>query len=435
MQINSSFQLLTLILTDLEVGTYSCPHPYKKFASLPKPFWTPSTDKNEVVNPESLGQIRSNGKIDWSKIPSQVVSPSRRDYGALDIASSPWLSEDAHFAIRVPLNGDITKAESHIQHKIDDFKLFNEVTGNHSILRNGRLPLSPTNFSSLPLSHIYIGMCDGVGGWRKHGLDPRQFSYSLINEAINYIEKMHSIPYDPSIHPLNPSDIMLKSWLEVKKDEINGSSTMCIGSLDSTGRFSFANLGDTAIVVIRRLDSNSIGTMVNNIENLNYPQANGKLVIENQKNYCVSYLSRQQVKSFNLPYQLGFINKIPESSFVFETPAEADVGMISVIEGDLILFATDGFFDNIDINLLLEEIINWENLSNPEVKYKIENNIPLGENELQSLAKRLVERSRELSLDTSRDSPFALLAKENDIMWGGGAPDDISLIIARVITP
>ena len=25
-----------------------------------------------------------------------------------------------------------------------------------------------------------------------------------------------------------------------------------------------------------------------------------------------------------------------------------------------------------------------------------------------------------------RDSPFAVLAKENDIMWGGGMPDDTS---------
>lgn len=277
-------------------------------------------------------------------------------------------------------------------------------------------------------------MCDGVGGWRKHGLDPRQFSYSLVNEAINYIEEMHNEPYDPAIHPLKPSDIMLKSWLEVKKDEINGSSTMCIGCLDPIGRFSYANLGDTAVVVIRRQDSNATGTMVANIENLNYPQASGSSIVESLSNYSVSFLSRQQVKSFNLPYQLGFINQIKDSSYNFETPGDADVGMISVIEGDIIIFASDGFFDNIDINLLLEEILDWEN-SSDTIKSKIESNTPLGEVELETLAKRLVERSRELSLDTSRDSPFALLAKENDIMWGGGAPDDISLIIARVITP
>ncbi len=31
------------------------------------------------------------------------------------------------------------------------------------------------------------------------------------------------------------------------------------------------------------------------------------------------------------------------------------------------------------------------------------------------------------------DSPFALLAKDNDIMWGGGRPDDITVIVATVV--
>ena len=38
-----------------------------------------------------------------------------------------------------------------------------------------------------------------------------------------------------------------------------------------------------------------------------------------------------------------------------------------------------------------------------------------------------------MSLDNSVDSPFALLAKDNDIMWGGGRPDDITVIVATVV--
>ena len=50
----------------------------------------------------------------------------------------------------------------------------------------------------------------------------------------------------------------------------------------------------------------------------------------------------------------------------------------------------------------------------------------------EELACRLAERARELSLDDAVDSPFAILAKENDIMWGGGMPDDITVVAARV---
>ena len=43
--------------------------------------------------------------------------------------------------------------------------------------------------------------------------------------------------------------------------------------------------------------------------------------------------------------------------------------------------------------------------------------------------------ARELSLDTDVDSPFAVLAKDNDICWGGGRPDDTTVIVARVVDP
>lgn len=42
-------------------------------------------------------------------------------------------------------------------------------------------------------------------------------------------------------------------------------------------------------------------------------------------------------------------------------------------------------------------------------------------------------RARELSVDSVKDSPFALLAKENDIMWGGGMPDDCTIAVIRVV--
>ena len=49
------------------------------------------------------------------------------------------------------------------------------------------------------------------------------------------------------------------------------------------------------------------------------------------------------------------------------------------------------------------------------------------------LARVLAERAQELSLDNSVDSPFAILAKDNDIMWGGGRPDDITVIVSTVV--
>ena len=52
---------------------------------------------------------------------------------------------------------------------------------------------------------------------------------------------------------------------------------------------------------------------------------------------------------------------------------------------------------------------------------------------VEAMTKRLVKKAYDLSLDRTIDSPFARLAKENDKMWGGGMPDDITVIAARVL--
>ncbi len=70
----------------------------------------------------------------------------------------------------------------------------------------------------------------------------------------------------------------------------------------------------------------------------------------------------------------------------------------------------------VDLNEIVELVGNWESKGGS----------------LSALAENLVRSARTLSLDDSRDSPFALLAKENDIMWGGGMPDDTTVVVVKV---
>ena len=205
-------------------------------------------------------------------------------------------------------------------------------------------------------------------------------------------------------------------------DKIVGSSTICLATIDNKlNQLSYSNLGDCGLMVLRHIDSETAGYM----RDRNVPRH-----LRNN-DLRIAYLSQQQLRSFNLPYQLGFSN-IPEHPGAFETPMDADTASIPVLPGDIVLLATDGLFDNLDLNEIVAEISAWEN------KYIKSNGIdlslphPKADEFLNLLAKDLCLKARTLSLDTKRDSPFALLAKENDIMWGGGMPDDTSIVVARV---
>ena len=124
-------------------------------------------------------------------------------------------------------------------------------------------------------------------------------------------------------------------------------------------------------------------------------------------------VAAQQLRDFNLPYQLGWTNE--GGTKPFEAPSNANVGTVPVFADDIIVMATDGLFDNVALETVAEVCDAWEHDKGGA-----------------SLAKRLCEEARRRSLDDAVDSPFALLAKENDVMWGGGMPDDVTVVCLEV---
>lgn len=91
---------------------------------------------------------------------------------------------------------------------------------------------------------------------------------------------------------------------------------------------------------------------------------------------------------------------------------------------------------NEDLHEIVDEITAWEKRWFPSTDgSEIQKASLHGETSIKELARQLVYRAREYSLDKQRDSPFAVLAKENDILWGGGMPDDTTVIVARIFNP
>jgi protein phosphatase PTC7 len=231
------------------------------------------------------------------------------------------------------------------------------------------------------------------------------------------------------LHQIHPLDVILDAWNLTISEGTQGSSTICVATLDKKlNQLSYSNIGDCGLMVLRHIDSEIAGTL----RDRQLPRHERKTDLK------IAYISQQQLRSFNLPYQLGFSKFTDEAELTsaFETPTDADTASIPVMPGDVIILATDGLYDNLDLTEIVEQVHKWELEYFPSKSTTGEDlRLPSkkGNQAVQALSERLVKLARELSLMKDRDSPFAILAKENDIMWGGGMPDDTTVIVGRVV--
>lgn len=179
----------------------------------------------------------------------------------------------------------------------------------------------------------------------------------------------------------------------------------------------------------------------------------------------VAARSEAQTHAFNTPYQLS---KIPPrmqaqhaifggSKQLSETPKDADVEHHQVRHGDIVLFATDGVWDNLSAQDILqivtkvmeeqgywfrshnfpgaEALLNASRISqiarslSPERKEEMENFLPA------LLAQAVMREAKVAGLDTRRNGPFA---KEVNMWypqegWQGGKPDDIAVVVGIAV--
>ncbi|RCH80322.1 Protein phosphatase PTC7, partial [Rhizopus stolonifer] len=244
-------------------------------------------------------------------------------------------------------------------------------------------------FQTTTSEGLAIGVADGVGGWSTVGVDPALFSWTLMNNAAMVAESQKAVDahqiLDGAFHTLRKSGKVAA-----------GSSTACILSLSkTTGEMTSCNLGDSAFVLVR----------------------DRKIVYE----------SPSQQHYFNCPYQLTVV---PDSypnrdQFVTDLPKDGDRKTFYLKKGDLILLATDGYFDN----MYPEETLDIIDKGMESIEDKDPESVKLV---IQGLAKTLTEKARRLSLDPKRLSPWAKAARANGSNYRGGKVDDITCIVTLV---
>lgn len=114
----------------------------------------------------------------------------------------------------------------------------------------------------------------------------------------------------------------------------------------------------------------------------------------------IVHRSEEQQHYFNTPFQLS-LPPPGNNNVLSDSPDSADQYSFPVKDGDVILVATDGVFDNVPKKLLLETLKEVEG-ERDAVK-------------LQMTANSIALMARSLSFDSSFMSPFAISARRNNI--------------------
>jgi len=177
----------------------------------------------------------------------------------------------------------------------------------------------------------FMGVADGVSAWSAYALGNSGYlAYYLLFSAKHFAEKGLQHTYY-ILH-----NAFEHTWSLYDKKQIqmpNGSTTACIAKLmeDPTSHqpfIQYSNLGDSMIMILRpeRLDDNSY---------------NLRIVHQSAKLYAT-----ESVQGIPVPLQLCFFPSYGRRGSI-EHMEKTETRIVGVDEGDIIIIATDGLWDNL----------------------------------------------------------------------------------------
>ncbi|KAF9904831.1 hypothetical protein BX616_001158, partial [Lobosporangium transversale] len=297
-------------------------------------------------------------------------------------------------------------------------------------------------------SRVALGVADGVGGWSEMGVDPALFSWALMNNAENIARLTDNIPptavsesgasADPTLAAggerriLDAQTILDGAYSElVQSGTVEaGSSTACILSLCKlTGTLKASNLGDSAFLLIR--DNRCIYESPSQQHFWNCPYQLTVLppkLRQQQHNRQGPGDNTEHTDSDNDVHHSSNVPKAKaaakKKAYVQDLPKDAVQTTHQLQDGDVIVLATDGFWDNVftkeAIELVDRELGDIIREQQRQHQRQFERGVHQEQHEVvesktvdeilarvRALSKRLTNTARRFSLDSKRMTPFS----------------------------
>jgi len=276
-------------------------------------------------------------------------------------------------------------------------------------------------------SDVALGIADGVGGWADSGVDPADFAHGFCDYMAHaaYTYKEGEREWKGGF---GARSLMQRGYEDICRDDsvLAGGSTACVAVARGDGGLEIANLGDSGWVQLR----------LNAIHDASEPQTH----------------------AFNTPYQLSIVpEKVLAQAAAFggeqlrDFPKDANVTQHELRHGDVLVFASDGVWDNLSSQEILKIVSRvmlgaraWEhteegvNVGRSLSQFILADDGTNGAEEIPSLqsflAVGITGEAKAASVNTKKDGPFAREVQkyypyEN---WRGGKVDDICVVVAIV---
>ncbi|KAF9433739.1 hypothetical protein BGZ76_009033 [Entomortierella beljakovae] len=277
-------------------------------------------------------------------------------------------------------------------------------------------------------SRVALGVADGVGGWSELGVDPALFSWALMNNAEQIACLTDSVPDTVDTLSagterkiLDAQTILDGAYSElVESGKIEaGSSTACILSLCKlTGTLKASNLGDSAFLLIRDKKCIYESPSQQHFWNCPYQLTVLPPKLRQQQDVINNIENVGELQQHNKPDTMS--PKPKKKKYVQDLPQDAVQTTHQLQDGDVIVLATDGFWDNVftkeAIELVDRELgdIIRDAVGDP-TKETHDSMATLSADDILSrvraLSKRLTNTARRFSLDSNRMTPFSQNAR------------------------
>lgn len=232
-------------------------------------------------------------------------------------------------------------------------------------------------------SPFAIGIADGVGDlMNEFGISSKEFSTELMQTCKELMISLNSKAHGKEI---------VKNALT--QMDSGGSSTYLLASL-KRNKLMISNMGDCRVLIFRK-SNNSVKLM---------------------------FQTPAKQHSFNVPYQVSkefsptqLSRKLTtESKNIMKSNCQIDSDdyIITVHEGDLLIFGSDGLFDNMFTKDILKVV----------KKNYFQGN-------LSCIGNLLIQQAKKNS-QSGMTTPFEENMKNNKCHWKGGKNDDITVIVS-----